>query len=382
MAGGIVQGQLSEEIKLGNSTKIEKTQAAHGFNLYEAIYHNGAQWQLAQADDGATLAEYVVTAVEDINSFVATKFGEVEAIGHGFITGEHYFLDDTTAGGAVITAPGGFSSPLFYVENANILHIEVYRPSTGGASTAPLVWEKKVMTSNNTSSQLDFTDLTIGKEYRVSGQARFEPGGAGYTINTISLTHDGNTLVTGATADSGGGTLSAPYASTVPFSEVFIATATSLTFSHSLTFATLISGASNTFATLEEMPTKTIIMGLPGVTKWQKKVMSISNTVSQMDWSNLTIGNTYRLSLATTHTGGNTSSQVQANHNGSIILETKHQLFLINPPDDTLARSTIFTAGATSVSFTKSGGGSIVGGTRETYSILEELPTHIETTEY
>lgn len=121
--------QYVEDALSGGGTFIERTQAAHGFSVLDAIYHNGTNWVLAQADDAATLAEYVVTEVPDVNNFVAGKFGSVTITAHGLTVGEHYFLSDLTAGAGTITEPSQFSSPLYYVEDANTLHIEVYRPS-------------------------------------------------------------------------------------------------------------------------------------------------------------------------------------------------------------------------------------------------------------
>lgn len=113
----------------GGGTLIERNQVAHGLILLDAIYHNGTAWVKAQADDADTLAEYVVTKVADVDNFTATKFGEVEVLAHGLTVGEHYFLSDVSAGLATATEPDSFSSPVFYVEDINTLHIEVYRPS-------------------------------------------------------------------------------------------------------------------------------------------------------------------------------------------------------------------------------------------------------------
>jgi len=113
----------------GGGTLIERNQVAHGFVLLDAIYHNGTSWVKAQADNADTLAEYVITEVVDVDNFVASKFGEVVITAHGLTIGEHYFLSDSVAGGSTITEPSNFSSPLFYVEDANTVHIEVYRPS-------------------------------------------------------------------------------------------------------------------------------------------------------------------------------------------------------------------------------------------------------------
>jgi hypothetical protein len=113
----------------GGSLEIEKTETAHGFAQFDGIYHDGTSWLKAKADDSATLADFVVTEVINVNDFKAAKFGEVISVAHSYTVGEHYFLSDTVAGGAVIGEPSQFSNPIFYVEDVDTIHLEVYRPS-------------------------------------------------------------------------------------------------------------------------------------------------------------------------------------------------------------------------------------------------------------
>lgn len=115
--------------KAGGGTSIDRTQALHGLAVLDAIYHNGTIWVKAQADDADTLAEYIVSEVPDVNTFTANKFGAITLTAHGKTVGEHYFLSDAVAGGSVIVEPLLYSSPLYYVEDANTIHVEVYRPS-------------------------------------------------------------------------------------------------------------------------------------------------------------------------------------------------------------------------------------------------------------
>jgi len=109
---------------------IGKNQTAHGFSVLDAIYHNGTIWVKAQANSSDTLAEYLITEVIDANNFIAAKFGELIKSAHGLTVGEHYFLSDTVAGGAQLTEAGVYSAPLFYIEDANTIQLEVYRPSS------------------------------------------------------------------------------------------------------------------------------------------------------------------------------------------------------------------------------------------------------------
>lgn len=134
-------------------TTIEISQVAHGLAVGEGIYHNGTSWVKAQANDGATLATFVVTEVPDVDSFVAYQFGRVEVPLHGFTIGEYYFLSNTVAGQPTLTEPTtDFSNPLFYVEDANTLQIMVYRPSVVGEQT-PLDDLSDVSTAGAISNQ-------------------------------------------------------------------------------------------------------------------------------------------------------------------------------------------------------------------------------------
>jgi hypothetical protein len=131
----VIDGELQPVGGAGGTT-IEIDQVAHGFAVGEGIYHNGTNWVKAQANDGATLATFVVTEVPDVDSFIAYQFGRVEVTAHGFTIGEYYFLSNTVAGQPTSTEPtNDYSNPLFYVEDANFLQIMVYRPSVIGEQT-------------------------------------------------------------------------------------------------------------------------------------------------------------------------------------------------------------------------------------------------------
>jgi hypothetical protein len=122
----------------GGGSEIEKSEAGNTFVVGTAIYHDGLNWQFAKADNADTLAEFVVTEIIVAGtSFKAAKFGQVTSVGHGFTPSEHYYLSDVSnIGGAVIAEPSTFSCPLFYVEDANTLQLEVYRPAVVNAGGA------------------------------------------------------------------------------------------------------------------------------------------------------------------------------------------------------------------------------------------------------
>lgn len=242
----------------GGGTAITRTQTAHGFSLLEGIYHDGTIWQKAQANNAETLAEYVITEVTDSNNFIANKFGEATIAAHGKIIGQHYFLSDSIAGGAQTIEPSTFSNPLFYVEDANTIHVEVYRPSdvtTLVSDTAK--WQRKDLVLNQTAiatvSDLTFNNLTIGKTYRISGQLRVQGNSGAINDKFMNIQiHNGITLITESFARSGN---TANYSHTDHLSVIFTATDAILT--------TSISSNSNcylanvTFKILEELPVHT-----------------------------------------------------------------------------------------------------------------------------
>lgn len=114
---------------------IGKNQVAHGFVVLDAIYHNGTSWVKAQSDSPNTLADYVVSEVIDVDNFIAAKFGEVISTAHGLTVGEHYFLSDTVAGAGQVTQPDIYSAPLYYIEDANTIQLEVYRADANIVNT-------------------------------------------------------------------------------------------------------------------------------------------------------------------------------------------------------------------------------------------------------
>jgi len=164
-------------------TAITRNQVAHGFGILDAIYHDGSIWQKAQANDPDTLAEYVITDVIDVDNFTANKFGEVTVVAHGKIVGEHYFLSDALAGAAQIVEPNDFSSTLFYVEDANRIHVEVYRPS-----------EITLLTGDElVNPSVEIPDLTTDIDWSL-GDIYYESRAADKTF-TFSNTLDGKTIV-------------------------------------------------------------------------------------------------------------------------------------------------------------------------------------------
>ena len=104
------------------------TQASHGFAVGDGIFHNGTDYEKGLADNAATLAYYVVVAI-DGNDFTMADMTRVEAPGHSYTPGSFYWLSDSVLGQATLVEPSsGFSNPLFYVEDINTLQIKCLRP--------------------------------------------------------------------------------------------------------------------------------------------------------------------------------------------------------------------------------------------------------------
>ena len=370
MAGGIVQGQLSEDIDLGGGgTQIKKNQASHGFNLYEPIYHNGSTWELAQADDAATLAEYIVIAVEDANSFVATKFGEVEAIGHGFITGEHYFLSSTVAGGAEISESTTWSSPLFYVEDANTLQIEVYRPSVSTSSPVFVPVENAVWgngggaTGGDTSliASVVFVDPHYRIEYVVGAFTAIPTTLAivAQEVNNYTwVAHVDNESTTGCDVTIKGRR------------------------SDNIVFTNGSAAAWNWHISknLADYTDPLVIAGAK--TKWQTKKMTTTNTPSQMNYSGLTVGDTYELYIHGRIQAANNSITLAVYNGATYLGALTKQLLLINPSFDSHSVKFTFEASDPSITYVQSGGAVLVGGADETFATLVERKTYEQTSQW
>lgn len=128
----VIDNEL-ESIGGGGATSFKLVQMAHGFIVGDGIYHNGTTFVKGQADNADTLAYYVVVEVIDVDTVIAADFGRIEVPSHGFTVGQYYFLSTATPGLPTTTEPAiGFSNPMFYVEDANILQIKVYRPAVVG----------------------------------------------------------------------------------------------------------------------------------------------------------------------------------------------------------------------------------------------------------
>ena len=187
-------------IEIGGAagTTSEITQSTHGFIVKDAIYHDGSDWEKAQANSVNTLALGIVTEATT-NTFVVAQSGRFELTSHGLTVGQWYYLSAAAAGGLVTTEPT-ISQPIVYVEDANNIFIFAYRPTNllinGGSS---------VITGDNTVSTIKIQDdaVTYGKMQNVSATDRIlgrDTAGAGIieeispaNVRTMLNVEDGST---------------------------------------------------------------------------------------------------------------------------------------------------------------------------------------------
>lgn len=129
-----------------------------------------------------------------------------------------------------------------------------------------------------------------------------------------------------------------------------------------------------------------IVVSLPeSKTKWQKKIMTTANTPSQMNFSNLELGKTYRLSLhAYMQVDGSESAiELSATHNGGYL--TRLQINGGTAADIASEKGTsiIFVATGTTVTFSQASvGGNPTISANITHATLEELPLHEQTSQW
>lgn len=119
--------QVVDRVDSGVVHVIEQDQ--HSFNLLTPVYHDGAKWSPARANQAHTLANYVVVNIIDANTFEIAMSGRYYIPDHGLVPGQYYFTSATTAGALVPDEPVMYSNPVLYVESPSYIHILPYRPS-------------------------------------------------------------------------------------------------------------------------------------------------------------------------------------------------------------------------------------------------------------
>lgn len=121
-------GEVTVSGKPNNQFTI--SQPSHGFSPGTAIFHTGSEWTAAKANDSETLGTHIVQSTSG-DDFVAVQVGRTNIESHGLTIGEYYFVTATgTSGTLDVDEPSsGFSNPLVYVEDSDIVHVLPFRPS-------------------------------------------------------------------------------------------------------------------------------------------------------------------------------------------------------------------------------------------------------------
>ena len=91
---------------------LDVNQVAHGFSVGEAVYFDGVQWQLAQANAAATLSTHLVYRVLDVDNFTLIQSGYMTGF-VGLNPGDYYFVSPAVPGALQATDPST-TSPLFF----------------------------------------------------------------------------------------------------------------------------------------------------------------------------------------------------------------------------------------------------------------------------
>lgn len=125
----------------GGQVDFAVNQSSHGFSTTPPTpiyYDDGSSiWKAAQANSADTLGTHLVIEIIDVDNFKATNIGRITVAAHTLTIGEYYFVSKDTAGALVTVEPDGFSNPIVYIEDSDILHVLPFRPSTKGTALDP-----------------------------------------------------------------------------------------------------------------------------------------------------------------------------------------------------------------------------------------------------
>jgi hypothetical protein len=95
-----------------------------------AVYHDGTDWKLAQANSQDTLG-FAVAVVIDADSFYLYTEGLISGLS-GLSAGDYYFVSDSVAGSLTATEPtstSSYSNPLFQAQSSTTAIMGQFRPS-------------------------------------------------------------------------------------------------------------------------------------------------------------------------------------------------------------------------------------------------------------
>jgi len=121
-------------------------QSVHGFNVLDAIRHNGSSWVKAQADATGNVATHVVSS-KTTDSFTAITSGQITKNSHGLSLVQQY-LSGSSAGALVTSAPA-IAQPILRPISANVVEVNVQRATTSSAADARTVYTKSFKISHS-----------------------------------------------------------------------------------------------------------------------------------------------------------------------------------------------------------------------------------------
>jgi len=119
----------------GDQIVFDVNQLAHTLPLLAPVFFNTTTnlWERAIANSEDTLATHVVVAVLDADNFTLGQIGRFTLPAHGYAPG-YWFVSETVTGGLVTLSPT-ISNPVFFVEDADTLHLLSYRPVYNGPTS-------------------------------------------------------------------------------------------------------------------------------------------------------------------------------------------------------------------------------------------------------
>jgi hypothetical protein len=101
-------------------------QVGHGFDVLDAVYHNGTIWASAQADAGSTVAQGIVAEVIDADNFRVVTHGLVTIATHGLTLGHYYWLSQATASAIAEAQPtSGIVQSVLHVRSADEVLVNI-----------------------------------------------------------------------------------------------------------------------------------------------------------------------------------------------------------------------------------------------------------------
>ena len=134
---GVRTGEILEEYIYDGTGWIRmETHRQNFITAITPVYHNGATWVNAQANNAATVADEVKITLAD-GTIEYVKYGKYTFPSHGLTVGAQYWLDKNVTGGITATAPlsGEIDQAVLFVHDADTIEIKLEQAITPTAST-------------------------------------------------------------------------------------------------------------------------------------------------------------------------------------------------------------------------------------------------------